>query len=342
MQNDGSDEAATGAGGGSAEAVAQMTPATEDAARACGKSDSDTWYPPLDKTLMCLAKIYRCLDMKIFEGLAREALLACTERLNHGASEILRRAAGHGGSGGAGGANAKIATTTASLRLNANLFLIKHILVLREQIAPFEIDFTSTETSLDFSKTTDALSNFVTSGARLSVFTDLSLQNPLLELVTMSVPAVVRSKTNAKLVLEEQLKQACESFILNTTNAAAGPLVELLRSIAKADDAAYKRGDLGDAAPTLIVSADDVGAALRDVRARAELELPAVASLLSLYLRNPATEEVLLKPVRASIRECISRLRGSVLLRLAGEERTALQGDLDLMDETLRKLPTRL
>jgi hypothetical protein len=279
---------------------------------------------------MCLAKIYRCVDMKIFEGLAREALLACTERLNHGASEILTRAVAAAGRGRP--------ATSASPRLNANLFLIKHILVLREQIAPFEIDFTSTETSLDFSTTTDALSNFVAAGARLSVFTDLSLHNPLLELVASSVPNVVRSNTNAKLLLEEQLKQACEAFILTTTNAAAGPLVELLRRIAKADDAAYKRGDLGDAAPTLIASADDVGAALRDVRARAEKELPAVASLLSLYLCNPATEEVLFKPVRASIRECISRLRGSVLLRLAGEERTALQGGLDLMEETMRKM----
>ena len=76
--------------------------------------------------------------------------------------------------------------------------------------------------------------------------------------------------------------------------------------------------------------------ALRDVCGRVEKELPAVLSLLSLYLRNPTTEEVLFKPIRASIHECVSRLRGSVLLRLAGEERIALQGDLDKLEETMR------
>lgn len=30
-----------------------------------------TWYPPLEKTLSCLSKLYRCLEPSVFTGLAQ-------------------------------------------------------------------------------------------------------------------------------------------------------------------------------------------------------------------------------------------------------------------------------
>lgn len=36
------------------------------------------WYPPVRSTLLLLSKLYRCIDTKIFAGLAQEAVAACT------------------------------------------------------------------------------------------------------------------------------------------------------------------------------------------------------------------------------------------------------------------------
>ncbi|KAF8388670.1 hypothetical protein HHK36_025350 [Tetracentron sinense] len=37
-----------------------------------------TWYPPLEKTLSCLSKLYRCLEPAVFTGLAQEAVEVCS------------------------------------------------------------------------------------------------------------------------------------------------------------------------------------------------------------------------------------------------------------------------
>jgi conserved oligomeric Golgi complex subunit 3 len=271
---------------------------------------SSSWYGPLDKTLMCLAKIYRCVDMNIFEGIARQTLLACIDRLNQAASAIERRLGD---------------------KINANLFLIKHILVLREQISPFDINFTSTEMSLDFSSTTLALSNFVSSGARLSIFR-LDGTNPLVELIASSVPNVVHEEINTKQLLETQLKAACEAFILNTTKEAAESLLQLLRTISTSDEEAYKN-DV--ATPNIPVKGNQVLAVLDTVIESIKTRLPKIAELLSLYLSNTATEQVLFKPVRSNINEAVHRLRG-LLLRFSAEERSLIQPKLDKVESSMR------
>ncbi|KAF1887450.1 hypothetical protein Lal_00040504 [Lupinus albus] len=37
-----------------------------------------TWYPPLEKTISCLSKLYRCLESEVFTGLAQEAVEVCS------------------------------------------------------------------------------------------------------------------------------------------------------------------------------------------------------------------------------------------------------------------------
>lgn len=40
-----------------------------------------TWYPPLRSTLLVLSKVYRAVDMGVFEDLAQLAVAACAESM---------------------------------------------------------------------------------------------------------------------------------------------------------------------------------------------------------------------------------------------------------------------
>jgi conserved oligomeric Golgi complex subunit 3 len=93
------------------------------------------WYPTLKRTLICLSKLYRCLDKKIFEGLAQETLGMCIQSLTRASEQII---------------------ANKSSRKDGELFLIKHLLILREQILPFNNEFSVVEMELDFSKIKDA------------------------------------------------------------------------------------------------------------------------------------------------------------------------------------------
>lgn len=40
-----------------------------------------TWYPPLRSTLLVLSKVYRAVDMGVFEDLAQLAVAACADSM---------------------------------------------------------------------------------------------------------------------------------------------------------------------------------------------------------------------------------------------------------------------
>ena len=171
-------------------------------------SSSLTWYPTLDMTLMCLSKLYRCIDTDIFDCIAQQALSACTKTLLNAGNTI----------------------STEKTQIDASLFLIKHLLILREQINPFDLHFSVTEQQLDFSTTANAFVMFL---QRVSAWFSLE-NNAVFQFFYDGIPSVISSEIDAKRDVEQELKHACESFILHATNIAVKPLLDLLREHAPA------------------------------------------------------------------------------------------------------------
>lgn len=141
-----------------------------------GSSPADLhgmWYPTIRRTLVCLSRLYRCVEKPVFQGLAQEAIVCCCQNVEEATQMISKN-------------KVRILNHYSYFKkyynsfpnflfyffqslLDGYLFQIKHILILREQIAPFQVDFTITEMSLDFNQLKSA-GNISIPTNRLQVF----------------------------------------------------------------------------------------------------------------------------------------------------------------------------
>lgn len=49
------------------------------------------WYPPVRRTLMCLSRLYRCVDKTIFQSLSHEAVALCLKNIHQAALMISQK-----------------------------------------------------------------------------------------------------------------------------------------------------------------------------------------------------------------------------------------------------------
>lgn len=117
---------------------------------------SATWYPPLLNTLSLLSKLYGCLEIKIFEHFASQLIFYCLNSLKKGSEKIKQNG---GRTGGVGGSTSGSSVSWGDI--NGDLFLIRHLLILREQLIPFNIKLQKKNLNLDFLPSKKALNSFL-------------------------------------------------------------------------------------------------------------------------------------------------------------------------------------
>jgi hypothetical protein len=255
----------------------------------------DSWFPALEQTLMLLSKLYRVLEQPSFETLAQDAVAACTAVLMQAKSAIAAHACNDVSSRfecseGAqlmdAGDKAVIFQTglfaaampfpsdrSNTSVIDADLFLIKNLLVLREQLSPFEVQLTSTSKSLDFSSTTEALSTLLSRAGQLFAF---SRENPFLSIVVAGLPRVAEKRIDCKLELESFLKASCDQFIQHACTI-------LLPGIAA-----------GSQGVSHSIAVDELSRCVDVLRAN----LPVLRRKIGLYLGSSVTSTILFKPIR--------------------------------------------
>jgi len=143
-----------------------------------------TWYPPMRQTLSLLSQLYGVVESAVFEDFARRAVDLCVAALRRGADGVRRSRPG----------------------IHGDLFLVRHLLALREQLAPFELRLQGTHKLLDFSSTGEALACLA---ANARSVLRLDADNGLLQLARAGLPRMSETQLDAKKQLDVVLKAAC-------------------------------------------------------------------------------------------------------------------------------------
>lgn len=235
-----------------------------------------SWYPPLDHTLKCLATLYRCVEEETFSGLAQEAIQMCTEAVQLASRAIARR----------------------SSVVDGQLFAIKHLLILREQIAPFDSDIMIAVKELDFSHMRGQMRRMLT--GELSLFS-LTHENALLVIASRGAPRIVESFVDSKKELEKQLKTVCEAYIMSVTKQIVEPMLSFITKVTAVKlSGAYEGVSLREAA---FATPDKIADIAARVLKSLNEDLPSCAAHMRLYLRSPNTREILFKPIKSNIAE---------------------------------------
>lgn len=191
--------------------VAQINAPSTHMRSYTGNSPADLhgmWYPTVKRTLVCLSRLYFCLDRDTFQGLAQEALIVCVRTVQNAADMISARKS----------------------PVDGKLFQIKHLLIIREQIAPFQVDFTTKELSLDFSNVQKAAVDLLHNRKHIFSF---GSNNALLEFLLEGTPKVKEYLVDSRKEIDKQLKFSCESFIAYVTKILIGNLLDLIEKAEK-------------------------------------------------------------------------------------------------------------
>lgn len=99
---------------------------------------------------------------------------------------------------------------------------------MREQIAPFQVDFTIKETTLDFSKMKTAAFGLIQKRNQLF---SLNSNNALLEFLLDGTPMVKEHLLDSRKEVDRRLKSSCESFIKHSTEILIAPLFKFLENV---------------------------------------------------------------------------------------------------------------
>jgi len=239
----------------------------------------ESWFPPMRSVLRILSKIFRVVEPKVFEDIALQSVQSCTRSLKDGSKYIEKR----------------------SGTIHADLFLVKHLLILREQLSPFDIDLRSVERQLDFSDAGRAVSRFLANRNR-RLFS-MTTENALITLLREGV-SVNEESVDSKRDLEEALRNACNGFIDHICNSLAEEVFNLVAKLNTSTPESLKNASFFDASKVK----EDLATILEDFEPKAK----EVLNKMSLYLENPTTQSILLKPVSKKISKGLEGIRKGV------------------------------
>ncbi|KAF3906636.1 hypothetical protein ABW20_dc0109312 [Dactylellina cionopaga] len=206
------------------------------------------WYPSLRKSIWLLSRIYRLVNSSVFDDLAHQVVHVCIASLARAADQIRRR----------------------RNDTDSQLFLLKHLLILKEQIVAFDIEYVRPEVEFDFSSVTGTFWEIRETG---------SLFNPnnLMKMMQRGLPKVVENMLDAKVELDARLRTIINQFTEGWASKISGPVIESTGHASEALEATLA------------------------MRKLAETEVPILRQKLNEYINDVRTRETLVGAVQEMV-----------------------------------------
>ena len=221
---------------------------------------SAAWYPTLPKAVWLLRRIYRLVNSTVFDDLAHRIVHSTIASLLYASQQV----------------SAKKTTQ------DGQLFLITHLLHLKQQIVAFDIEFIPPEVEFDFSSYTNTFYELRERG---------SLWNPAswVRLVSGALgggllPKVVENMLDAKAELDGRLRTVINDFVNGYANHITAPIETSTVSEQKTKDSGF-----------------DALKAVRTVRGLAEKDVPSIRAKLMEFVDDARTRETLVAAVRDQV-----------------------------------------
>ena len=161
-------------------------------------SQLQTYYPPLLKTLALLSKIYEMINSVVFDDLAHHVVHDCIVSLRNAYDMVIKSSAGK----------------SDFNNLDISLAYLKNLLMLRDSIQNFNIQYTVNETYLDFSGVEGFFKSLKENGRNILKKTKSS---SILTLARELVPKVVNNMVDARTELISELRNVIKDFTESTS-----------------------------------------------------------------------------------------------------------------------------
>ncbi|KAK4047521.1 Golgi transport complex subunit 3 [Microbotryomycetes sp. JL221] len=233
-----------------------------------------TWYPTLRRTIWVLSRLNTYVNSAVFEDFAGEAVTLCRKSLSTAAAQVGMR--------------------SPESRTDGQLFLIRHLLLLKEMVR--SVDLTHIERAADFSTVTDALVNLLRNTS--AIFKP----SALFELAVKGMPNFTETMTDAKTDLDGALKRACEELISDTSTQTALSIKQFLEKCT-----AFLSAPNGqELSAQAWATSEQVLALYDEFQKGVDAKVTSVVDKMWLYLSDEKTVGVLLPPLLDEIVETYS------------------------------------
>jgi conserved oligomeric Golgi complex subunit 3 len=214
-------------------------------------------YPTLSRSIRLLSRIYRLVNSSVFDDLAHQIVHQTTLSL----------------------VSASVQISTKSSPADGQLFLLKHLLLLKSQIITFDIEFVTPDVGFDFSSIANTFFELRERGGLFNPSTWMKLFSS-----GGLLPKVVENMLDAKVELDGRLRQVINDF---TAGFAGMMCKDLPLHLEKMTPAKRSENVLADA--------------VAKTRKNVEKEIPILRAKLEQYLDDLRTRETLVAAVEDAV-----------------------------------------